>query len=156
MTYSADQPTWFDFESKGLKIDLKADGVFRYVADPSTQAIVLAYAIGVTPAHTWHAGGAILDWHNAPNDLRAAFARGATFGAWNASFDSAIWNYATHNFPFLDVERVIDPMIQAGVSQPADRSAERFARARRRGQTEQWQETDQAVLHRRREPARTP
>jgi DNA polymerase len=36
--------------------------------------------------------------------------------AWNASFDSAIWNYATLGFPFLPPERVIDPMIQAGVS----------------------------------------
>ena len=29
---------------------------------------------------------------------------------------SAIWNYATLGFPFLEPERVIDPMIQAGVS----------------------------------------
>src|SRR5262249_15494399 len=36
--------------------------------------------------------------------------------AWNASFDSAVWNYATLGFPFLVPERVIDPMIQAGVS----------------------------------------
>ena len=32
------------------------------------------------------------------------------------AFDSAIWNYATLGFPFLEPERVIDPMIQAGVS----------------------------------------
>jgi DNA polymerase len=37
-------------------------------------------------------------------------------GAWNASFDSAVWNYATLGFPFLAPERVIDVMIQAGVS----------------------------------------
>ena len=36
--------------------------------------------------------------------------------AWNASFDAAVWNYATLGFPFLAPERVIDPMIQAGVS----------------------------------------
>jgi DNA polymerase len=48
--------------------------------------------------------------------LRAAFERGATFAAWNASFDSAVWNYATLGFPFLAPERVIDVMIQAGVS----------------------------------------
>ena len=32
------------------------------------------------------------------------------------AFDSTIWNYATLGFPFLEPERVIDPMIQAGVS----------------------------------------
>ena len=64
----------------------------------------------------WHADGAILDWDHAPPDLRAAFDRGATFAAWNASFDAAVWNYATLGFPFLPPERVIDPMIQAGVS----------------------------------------
>ena len=68
------------------------------------------------PARTWHADGAILDWDHAPDDLRAAFDRGATFAAWNASFDAAVWNYATLGFPFLAPERVIDPMIQAGVS----------------------------------------
>ena len=39
-----------------------------------------------------------------------------SLAAWNASFDCAIWNYATLGFPFLEPERVIDPMIQAGVS----------------------------------------
>ena len=48
--------------------------------------------------------------------------------AWNASFDSAIWNYATLGFPFLPPERVIDLMIQAGVSNlPTDlESASRY------------------------------
>src|SRR5262245_29336210 len=106
---------WLDFESAGA-LDLKAAGTFRYATEPSTRAIVLAYAIGNAPALTWHADGAILDWNNAPDDLRAAFDRGATFAAWNASFDSAVWNYATLGFPFLMPERVIDPMIQAAVS----------------------------------------
>jgi DNA polymerase len=116
MTYSADQITWFDFESVSA-VDLKAGGIFRYVADASTSAIVLAYAIGDAPALTWHDNGRILDWDNAPGDLRAAFERSAIpFAAWNAGFDSAIWNYSTLGFPFLEAERVIDPMIQAGVS----------------------------------------
>jgi hypothetical protein len=39
-----------------------------------------------------------------------------------------VWNYATLGFPFLEVERVIDPMIQAGVSNlPTDlESASRY------------------------------
>src|SRR5262249_1363397 len=118
---------WLDFESASA-LDLKAAGTLRYATEPSTRAIVLAYAIGDAPALTWHADSAILDWRNAPDDLRAAFDRGTTFAAWNASFDSAVWNYATIGFPFLEVERVIDVMVQAGVSNlPTDlESASRY------------------------------
>jgi DNA polymerase bacteriophage-type len=126
--FKADDLIWMDFEVYGGALDLKAAGTFRYVAEASTRAIVLAYAIGDAPALTWHADGAILDWDNAPDDLRAAFERGATFAAWHAGFDAAVWNYATLGFPFLTPERVIDPMIQAGVSNlPTD--LERASRA---------------------------
>jgi DNA polymerase len=107
---------WGDFEVLSPKIDLKAAGAFAYAAEASTRAIVLAYALGNEPARTWHCNGAILDWDHAPSHLRGAFARGGPFAFWNASFDCAIWNHATCNFPYLDVERVIDPMIQAGIS----------------------------------------
>src|SRR5262249_8042862 len=106
---------WFDFEVASA-CDLKAAGTLRYATDASTRAIILAYAIGDAPALTWHADGAILDWDSAPDDLRATFTRGATIAAWNASFDAPVWNYATLGFPFLPPERVIDVMIQAGVS----------------------------------------
>ena len=143
--FNAGNLSWVDFEVASA-IDLKAAGTLRYAADTSTRAIVLAYAIGDAPALAWHADGAILDWDYAPNDLRAVFARGATFGAWNAGFDAATWNYATLGFPFLAPERVIDPMIQAGVSNlPTDlESASRVAR--RRGQTKRRQGADPAVL----------
>jgi DNA polymerase bacteriophage-type len=111
----AGQILWFDFESRSTS-DLKAGGAYRYAADPSTQAIVLAYAVGDGPAQVWHADGAILDWNSAPGDLRAAFHDGMMLAAFNAGFDAAIWNYATLNFPFLEAERVIDVMVQAGVS----------------------------------------
>jgi hypothetical protein len=114
--FSADEIIWFDFETQFLGADLKAVGTTRYVADPAASAIVLAYAIGDAPARAWHDNGAILDWDNAPSDLRDAFNRGALLAAWNAGFDSAVWNYATLGFPFLVPARVIDPMIQAGVS----------------------------------------
>jgi DNA polymerase len=110
-----DPDFWFDFEAAS-RLDLKAVGTFRYATDVSTRAIILAYAVGDGPELTWDADGAILDWDHAPDDLRAAFDRGGTGAAWNASFDSPIWNYATINFPFLAPERVIDVMIQAGVS----------------------------------------
>jgi DNA polymerase len=114
--FSTSDLIWADFEVYGGPLDLKAAGTFRYVAEMSTRAIVLAYAVGDMPALTWHADGAILDWDNAPDDLRAAFERGAILAAWNASFDAAVWNFAALGFPFLTPERVIDPMIQAGVS----------------------------------------
>ena len=114
MFYAGDI-VWIDSELASL-VDLKAVGSFRYATDASTGAIVLAYAIGNSPALAWHADGAILDWDNAPDDLREAFATDATFGAWNGGFDAAGWNYATLGFPFLPPERVIDPMVQAGVS----------------------------------------
>ena len=127
MAFTVDQVTFIDFESKAL-VDLKAAGTFRYVAEASTSAIVLAYAIGDAPALTWHADGAILDWNHAPDDLREAFNRGMTLACWNAGFDSGLWNYATLEFPFLEPERVIDPMIQAGCSNlPTD--LERASRA---------------------------
>jgi DNA polymerase len=114
--FSTSDLIWADFEVYGGPLDLKAAGTFRYVAAASTRAIVLAYAISDAPALTWHADGAILDWDDAPDELRAAFERGATFATWNANFDSAVWNYATLGFPFLTPERAIDPMVQAGVS----------------------------------------
>jgi DNA polymerase bacteriophage-type len=105
---------FIDFEALGRGADLKADGSYKYAA--TADAIVLAFAVGDSPVQIWHANGQILDWDHAPHDLRAAFEGGAKFVAWNATFDSAIWNYSTLGFPFLVPERVIDPMIQAGVA----------------------------------------
>lgn len=106
---------WIDFETAGT-VDLRSAGAIRYASDPATRAIVLAYALGDGPARTWDAAGEILDWDHAPDDFRAAFDRGMILAAWNASFDSAVWNFSTLAFPFVAPERVIDPMIQAGVS----------------------------------------
>jgi DNA polymerase len=106
---------WYDFEVAS-PCDLKAAGPFRYATDLSTRAIVLGYAIGDGPERAWHTDGATLDWNNAPDDLRTSVARGAILAAWNAGFDSPVWNYATYNFPYLEPERVIDVMVQAGIS----------------------------------------
>ena len=144
---------WLDFESASA-LDLKAGGTLRYATDVSTRAIILVYAIGSAAPLTWHIDGAMLDWDDAPDDLRAAFVRGATFGAWNASFDCAVWNYSTLGFPFLTPERVIDPMIQAGVSNlPTDlESASRALGGA--GKQKRRQEADQTILHRRRRAPR--
>ena len=106
---------WIDFEVRS-PLDLRAAGPFRYVGDTLTRAIVLGYAIGNAPAQTWDTGGKILDWDDAPDDLRASVSQGAILAAWNAGFDTAVWNYATLGFPFLPPEQIIDPMIQVGVS----------------------------------------
>ena len=92
--FDVDNIGFLDFEVYS-PLDLKAVGTYRYVAGVSTRAIVLAYAIGNAPAVTWHADGAILDWANAPDDLRAAVRAHKTLAAWNASFDAPVWNYAT-------------------------------------------------------------
>jgi hypothetical protein len=104
--FNASDIVWMDFEAASL-LDLKAVGTFRYAADASTHAIVLAYALGDEPPVAWHADGEILNWNSAPEDLRAAFARGATFAAWNASFDAAVWNFATLEFPYLSAKLAI-------------------------------------------------
>jgi DNA polymerase len=123
--FSARDLVWIDYESK-CDLDLRAVGTYAYAA--TANALVCALAIGDAPAQTWHADGAILDWDHAPPDLRAAYERGATFAAWHASFDAAVWNYSTLGFPFLPPERIIDVMIQAGVANlPTDlESASRF------------------------------
>jgi len=113
--FSASDITWIDSELTSL-LDLKAVGTFRYVTDASTRMIVLAYAVGDEPPVAWHADGEILNWDSAPDDLRAAFDRDAIVGAWSGGFDAAACNYATLGFPFLAPERIIDPMIQAGVA----------------------------------------
>jgi DNA polymerase len=114
--FDVDELVWADFESRAPDVDIESDGTFKYVANPTTAAIILAYAVGTAPARSWHADGAMLDWNEAPDELRAAFDGGATFAAWNTSFDAAVWNYATLGFPFLEAARTIDVMVQAGVS----------------------------------------
>jgi DNA polymerase len=112
--FGSDEIIWQDFETLGRGSDLKAVGTYKYAA--TANAIVCAFAVGDAPAQTWHADGAILDWDHAPSELRAAYDRGATFAAWHASFDAAIWNFSTLGFPFMPPERIIDPMVQAGVA----------------------------------------
>jgi hypothetical protein len=87
--FKVDEITWLDSEVYGGALDLKAAGTFRYAAAASTRVMIWAYALGSAPARIWHADGKILDWDQAPDDLRAAFERGKTFAMWNASFDAA-------------------------------------------------------------------
>jgi DNA polymerase bacteriophage-type len=118
--FSAKDLLFVDFETASA-VDLKAVGTVAYATHATSRAIVLAFAVGDGPAQTWHNNGEILDWNNAPADLRAAFDAGMTLAAWNCAFDAAIWNYATVDGPFLEPERAVDVMVQALVSNlPAD------------------------------------
>jgi DNA polymerase bacteriophage-type len=106
---------FIDFETYGA-LDLTEVGSIRYTTHDCTRSLAVAYAVGDSEVRTWDAGGEILDWAHCPDDLRGAFDGGRILAAWNAAFDSAVWNYATVNFPFLPPERIIDPSIQVAVS----------------------------------------
>ena len=125
--FDADDIVWIDFEAAAPGIDLKAAGTFRYVAEASTRALVLAYAVGNAPALTWHADGAILDWDNAPDDSAAPLSAAQPLPHGTRA-STPLSGISPRGFPFLAPERVIDPMIQAGVSNlPTDlESASRY------------------------------
>lgn len=109
---------WIDFESRG-PTSIKA-GTYRYATE--ADAIILAWAIGHGAVRTQavHAFGKPLAWSDMPAELRAFHARvaagTATWAAWNAGFDRAVWNYATFGFPVMDPHHVIDVMAQATAS----------------------------------------
>jgi len=110
---------WVDFETRG-KIDIDA-GATRYATE--ADAIMLAYAIGDAPAQTvtsWLLGrlpGGVLCWSDMPPAVQEHHARvlrgEAVWAAWNSSFDKAIWNFATIDFPQLEPHHIIDVMAQA-------------------------------------------
>ena len=146
---TSDSTSFFRFRDPLPGPDLKAVGTVAYAA--TAEAIVCAFAVGDAAPRDWHADGAPLDWDDAPDDLREAFESGRTIGAWNASFDSAIWNYATLGFPSRARagHRPDDPGRRL---EPADRSRKCLALAWRRGQAEGRQKADPAVLRRGRGP----
>jgi DNA polymerase len=116
MDLSVKNINWLDGEVAS-KMDLRLSGAFAYVSDASTRLIVLAYAIGEAAAKTWHANGEILDWHHAPDDLRAAVEDHSRMNAaFNVGFDAPVLNYATLNFPLFPPEHFVDVMVQVGVS----------------------------------------
>ncbi|MGN6449625.1 MAG: hypothetical protein ACTHLK_13730, partial [Brucella intermedia] len=69
-----------DFETRSA-VELKTHGVYRYMADPSTRALMASYQID---------GGAVRRWRHSqpcPADLREAIERGDTISAHNAGFE---------------------------------------------------------------------
>ena len=126
-TFVIDQLGFIDFESKGrLPISVGTD---RYARN--AQATLLAWAIGDGPVHVTEASD--LKWAKIPRGLQVFWDRVRIGKAWfvahNASFDRAIWNHATHDFPRLEPHHIIDTRVQAVASglPPALDAAARFA-----------------------------
>ena len=102
--YATENLIWFDFESAS-PVQIKW-GAYRYAIE--AHAILLSYAIGDGPVQRLDRGGEALTWDDFPNDLKAAYAAGKVFCAFNTGFDRAIWNYAVPDAPWLAPQQVID------------------------------------------------
>jgi DNA polymerase len=125
-TFDPKRIGWVDFETRGT-VDISA-GAYRYATQ--ADAVVLSYAIGMGPVRRIAVPRfpATLDMIDLPTELLAFHAKVMTgtgiWAAWNASFDRAIWNYATTGFPELKPTQIIDVMAQAVASGlPPDLSA---------------------------------
>jgi DNA polymerase len=102
--YAPENLVFWDFESQ-CSVDIK-NGSYRYAVE--ARPILLSYAIGLGPVQLIDRRGLTLTWEDIPEDLKAAFAAGKVFCAWNTGFDRAIWNYALPGAPFLAPAQVID------------------------------------------------
>lgn len=80
---------FLDFETFS-KIDLRKTGVHLYAKDPSTEAMMLAYAINRDPVQQWN----IWRGDPMPDDLKAVLEDdGMILSAWNAAFEIAIFRH---------------------------------------------------------------
>lgn len=100
-----------DFETRAgpAAPNLRTAGAYRYAH--AADAIVLAYAIEDGPVRVVSKGGAALSWADLP-ELHDLFEE-ATFVAWNAGFDRAVWNYSLIDSPFLAPGKTKDAMAVA-------------------------------------------
>jgi DNA polymerase len=74
---------WIDIETRS-RTDLVKHGVYRYAADPSTEVLIICYALGHGPIKTWVRGAAM------PADLMSVLAKPAPhvyLTAHNAGFE---------------------------------------------------------------------
>jgi DNA polymerase len=75
-----------DFETRSTA-DLKAVGVYEYAADPTTDVICMAWAIGDSDVEVWTPGQPM------PPELVWGITKGgAKITGWNVSFERTIWN----------------------------------------------------------------
>lgn len=81
-----------DFEAFS-KVSIRDVGAYRYAMDPSTEALLLSWAIGDGPVETWRCD---IDLPVCPPDLVDAINGGAMFAAWNAQMERAMWHFIMH------------------------------------------------------------
>jgi DNA polymerase bacteriophage-type len=92
-----------DFETRS-RVDLKKVGAHRYAADPSTEILCVAFAVGDGPVQLWHPGG---------EPFPAEFIEAAANPSWRAAahndaFETAIEQHvlhARHGWPLIPLER---------------------------------------------------
>ena len=80
---------WTDYETRS-KLNLKKCGLDRYIKDPSTEILMMAYAFDDEPVKMWCAWtGEVM-----PEELRAAlFDPTIKKGAWNYNFERDCTKY---------------------------------------------------------------
>jgi DNA polymerase len=92
--------SYLDIETHSLS-NLALMGTGAYVEHPSTQVLVVAYALDDQPVRTWQPG------QPAPNDLLQALAGGCRVIAHNFGFDCAVWHHhlVPHGWPAIPLGR---------------------------------------------------
>jgi DNA polymerase len=107
---------WLDFETRSPTATPQTHGAYGYAV--RADAIVAAWAIGDSQVKITAVADFTrpLAWSDMPPWFREHHARvvrgEALWASWNASFDKAIWNYATVGFPPLEARHIIDVMAQ--------------------------------------------
>jgi DNA polymerase bacteriophage-type len=99
-----------DFETRS-RLDLKTAGAWRYAADPSTEALLCAFAVDNNPVQVWTPDQPI------PAEFTEA-ARDPTWivAAWNDQFETALETFLLRprfNWPLVPIERHRCTMVAA-------------------------------------------
>lgn len=100
----------FDLETRS-RVDLNKAGTFRYVEDPSTVPLCMAYAFDEETPRVWVPGDPD------PTDLLDYIEDGGEVSGWNiGGFDCPFWNYILvrdYGWPMIRLEQQVDTMAQA-------------------------------------------
>ena len=86
-----------DFETRSAA-DLKAVGTYEYAADPTTDVVCMAWAIGDGEVNVWTPGQPF------PPQLNTAIDEGVKVSGWNVAFERTIWNsvcIAKYDWPIV-------------------------------------------------------
>ena len=85
-----------DFETRS-KTNLLTEGLYNYASCPSTEVIVMCYAVDGGEVQTWHPGDPVPDCFQLLHNC----------WAWNADFERLIFDYVMgpdHGFPVIPLE----------------------------------------------------